>query len=153
MDIRSREQYLESVRQEYGQADRQQKTKLLNEARRRTRLNRKVLVRKLTHPAKVRLEGKRRARSATYGPEVVSVLVKLWELFDYPCGQRLVPAMRTELERLRKSKEVKCSEEIAGKLARMSAKTVDRLLRREKQVRHLRQNPNPAPHRKFVTRL
>jgi hypothetical protein len=147
MDIRSREQYLESVRQEYGQADRQQKTKLLNEARRRTRLNRKVLVRKLTHPAKVRLEGKRRARSATYGPEVVSVLVKLWELFDYPCGQRLVPAMRTELERLRKSKEVKCSEEIAGKLARMSAKTVDRLLRREKQVRHLRQNRNPAPHR------
>jgi len=147
MDMRSREQYLESVRQEYRQADRKQKTKLLNEARKRTRLNRKVLIRKLAHPAKVRVGGQRRPRSTTYGPEVVSVLVKVWELFDYPCGQRLVPAMRAELERLRKSKEVQCSEEIAGKLVRISAKTVDRLLGREKQVRHLRRNRNPAPHR------
>lgn len=147
MDMRSREQYLESVRQEYRQTDRKQKTRLLNEARRRTRLNRKVLIRKLAHPAKAPVEGKRRKRGATYGPEVVSTLVKVWELFDYPCGQRLVPALRTELERLRKSREVQCSEEIAGKLARISAKTVDRLLAREKQQRHLRRNRNPAPHR------
>ena len=142
MDMHSREQYLESVRQEYRQADRKQKTRLLNEARRRTRLNRKVLIRKLAHPAKAPVEGKRRARGATYGPEVVSTLVKVWELFDYPCGQRLVPALRTELERLRKSREVQCSEEIAGKLVRISAKTVDRLLAREKQQRHLRRNRN-----------
>jgi hypothetical protein len=147
MDMRSREQYLENVRQEYRQADRKQKTELLNEARKRTRLNRKVLIRKLAHPPKVRVEGQRRPRKATYGPEVVSTLVKVWELFDYPCGQRLVPAMRGELERLRKSKDVRCSDEIAEKLARISAKTVDRLLAREKQVRHLRRNRNPAPHR------
>lgn len=145
--MRSREQYLASVRQEYRQADRKQKSKLLNEARRRTRLNRKVLIRKLAHPAKARAEGRRRPRSATYGAEVVSTLVKVWELFDYPCGQRLVPAMRSELERLRKGKEVQCSEEVAGKLARISPRTVDRLLAREKQVRRLRRNRNPAPHR------
>ena len=52
MDMRSREQYLESVRQEYRRADRKQKSKLLNEARKRTHLNRKVLIRKLAHPAK-----------------------------------------------------------------------------------------------------
>ncbi|HLJ17508.1 MAG TPA: hypothetical protein VKV15_23630, partial [Bryobacteraceae bacterium] len=75
------------------------------------------------------------------------VLVRLWEMFDYPCGQRLVPAVRTELERLRKSKDVRCSDEIAKKLARISAKTADRLLAHEKQVRHLRRNRNPAPHR------
>ena len=147
MDMRSREQYLESVRQEYRQADRRQKSKLLNEARKRTRLNRKVLIRKLAHPAKARVEGQRSPRRATYGPEVVGTLVKVWELFDYPCGQRLVPAIRAELERLRKSKEIRCSDEIAGKLARISAKTVDRLLAREKQVRRLRRNRNPAPHR------
>ena len=106
-----------------------------------------MLIRKLAHPAKVRLADRRRARSATYGPEVVGTLVKVWELFDYPCGQRLVPAVRTELERLRKSKDVQCSDEIAGKLARISAKTVDRMLAREKQIRRLRRNRNPAPHR------
>ena len=120
MDMRSREQYLESVRQEYRQASRKQKTKLLNEARKRTRLHRKVLIRKLAHPGKGSVERKRRARKATYGPEVVSILVKVWEMFDYPCGQRLVPAMRTELGRLRKSKDVSCSDEIAGKLGRIS---------------------------------
>jgi len=106
MDMRSREQYLESVRQEYRQASRKKKTKLLNEARKRTRLNRKVLIRKLAHPAKIRPASKRRPRGATYGPEVLTALVKIWELFDYPCGQRLVPAIRGELERLRKLKEI-----------------------------------------------
>ena len=147
MDMHSREQYLESVRREYRRAYRKQKSKLLNEARKRTHLNRKVLIRKLAHPAKARMQGRRRPRSATYGAEVARVLVTLWEMFDYPCGQRLVPAVRTELERLRKSKEVRCSDEIAEKLGRMSAKTADRLLAREKQARHLRRNRNPAPHR------
>jgi hypothetical protein len=52
MDMHAREQYLESVRQEYRKANRKQKTRLLNEARRRTRLSRKVLIRKLAHPVK-----------------------------------------------------------------------------------------------------
>ena len=121
MDMRFRGQYLESVRREYRQADRRQKSRLLTEARKRTLLNHKVLIRKPAHPAKVRSDGRRRGRSATYGPEVGSVLAKIWELLDCPCGQRLVPAMRTELERLWKSEEVQCSDEIAEKLGRISA--------------------------------
>jgi len=146
MDMRSREQYLENVRQEYRQASRKQKTKLLNEARKRTGLNRKVLIRKLVHSVKAKPAGKRRPRGASYGPEVVSALVKLWELFDYPCGQRLVPAIRAELGRLRKSKEIHCTSQVAKRLERISPKTVDRLLVREKQVRNLRRNRNPAAH-------
>jgi hypothetical protein len=153
MDMRSREQYLDSVRQEYRQASREQKTKLLNEARKRTRLNRKVLIRKLAHPPKAKPSSRRSPRGATYGPEVLAVLVKLWELFDYPCGQRLVPAVRTELERLRQSREVHCSQAVAGQLERISPSTVDRLLAREKQVRQLRRNRNPAAHPLLYQRI
>src|SRR3989442_7856604 len=32
----------------------------------------------------------------------------------YPCGQRLAPALRQEIERLRKAKELVCSEDVAG---------------------------------------
>src|SRR5262249_9290107 len=99
MDMRSPQQCLNSVREEYRQASRKQKTKLLNEARKRTRLNRKVLIRKVADPAQAKPAGKRRPRSATYGAEVVSVLIKIWEIFDYTCGRRLVP-VRAELERL-----------------------------------------------------
>jgi hypothetical protein len=45
--MHSREQYLERVRDEYRNADKRTKTRLLKEARKRTRLNRKVLIGKL----------------------------------------------------------------------------------------------------------
>ena len=50
--MHSSEQYIEQLREEYRRASKKQKTRLLNEARRRTRLARKVLIRKLAHPAK-----------------------------------------------------------------------------------------------------
>lgn len=145
MDMHSREQYLARVREEYRKATKRAKTGLLNEARKRTRLNRKVLIRKLTHPPKPN-PGKRGPRKATYGAEVITALVKAWEIFDYPCGQRLAPALREQIDRLRKANEVRCSDDVAGKLKRISPKSIDRLLAREKRVRGLRQNRNPSVH-------
>src|ERR1700687_1203000 len=105
MDMHSREQYLARVREEYSKAGKRGKTRLLNEARKRTRLNRKVLIGKLAHPPKAE-PGKRGPRQATYGAEVVTTMVELWEIFDYPCGQRLAPAMGEEAEKLRAGKEI-----------------------------------------------
>src|ERR1035438_5434121 len=65
MDMHSREQYLARVREEYRNADKKTKTRLLNEARRRTRLNRKVLIGKLAHPPELRVEKKRGPRTRT----------------------------------------------------------------------------------------
>lgn len=144
--MHSREQYLERVREEYRNADKKGKTRLLNEARKRTRLNRKVLIGKLAHPAVTRRKKKRGPRQATYDREVQAALVKVWEVFDYPCGQRLAPALRQEVERLRKAKELACPDEVAAKLRAISGKTIDRLLAREKQLRNLKQNRNPGIH-------
>ena len=57
MDMRSREQYLESVRQEYRQADRRQKSKLLNEARKRTRLTLRANIDETLTAAVIREQG------------------------------------------------------------------------------------------------
>ena len=46
MDMHSREQYLAALQEEYLRGDKKQKTRLLNEARKGTKLNRKVLIRK-----------------------------------------------------------------------------------------------------------
>ena len=144
--MHSREQYLERVREEYRNANKKNKTRLLNEARKRTRLNRKVLIGKLAHPAVHRRKKKRGPRQATYDREVQAALIQAWEVFDYPCGQRLAPALEREIERLRKAKELVCADEVASKLKAISGKTIDRLLAREKQVRGLRQNRNPSVH-------
>jgi hypothetical protein len=145
MDMHSREQYLERVREEYRKAGKEEKSRLLDEARKRTRLNRKVLIRKLAHPVKAQTK-RRPSRKPTYTGPVLTALIKVWEIFDYPCGQRLAPALRVEVERLRKIGELRCSKDVAEKLDSISPKTIDRVLTREKQVRHLRQNRNPSVH-------
>lgn len=104
------------LREEYRRADKKHKKRLLNEARRRTHLNRKVLIRKLGHPARVRTSRTRPPREATCGLEVLATLVQVWQIFDYPCGQRLAPVLRCELERLRKAKDLHCNAEVAEKL-------------------------------------
>ena len=97
--MHSREQYLETLREQYRRASRKEKSRLLNEARKRTRLARKVLIRKLAHPAKV--SKPKPKRGVSYGAAVVTKLVEVWEWFDFACGQRLVAALRTEVPRLR----------------------------------------------------
>jgi len=152
MDMHSREQYLARVREEYRKGSKREKTRLLDEARKRTRLNRKVLIRKLAHQPKPN-PGKRGPRKATYGAEVVTALAKVWEIFDYPCGQRLEQALREQVGRLRKAGELRCSAEVAGLLSRVSAKTIDRLLAREKRVLRLRRNRNPSVHRLLYRKI
>src|SRR5260370_33859758 len=95
---------------------------------------------KLRHQPSTRVEKKREPRKAAYGSEVTIALIQVWKMLDYPCGQRLAPALRQEVERLRKSKDLKCSEAVGGQLREISPKTIDRLPARRKPVRGLRQN-------------
>jgi hypothetical protein len=143
MDMHSREQYLETLREEYRRASKKQKSRILSEARKRTHLNRKVLIRKLAHPPRA---GTQRRRGASYGAEVVTALAQVWELFDFACGQRLAAALRTEVPRLRAAGELKCSDVVAAQLMQISPKTIDRLLQHEKQVRRVNRTRSGRIH-------
>ena len=92
--MHSREQYLAALREEYLRGDKKQKTRLLNEARKRTKLNRKVLIRKLVRVAAAVGKGKRRVRGTRYGVALKTPLAQIWELFDFPCGLRLARILR-----------------------------------------------------------
>lgn len=144
--MHSREQYLAALREEYLRSNKKQKTRLLNEARKRTKLNRKVLIRKLTHVPAAAGKRKRGSRGTTYGVDLKAPLIQIWELFDFPCGQRLAPILREQTERLRASGGLKCSQKVAGLLQEISPKTIDRLLKREREVRCLKQQRRPPVH-------
>jgi len=73
-------------------------------------------------------------------------LAVVWEIFDCPCGQRLEAALRQQVEHLRELGELRCSAAVAEKLKRVSAKTIDRLLAKEKQARLLKRCRNPGVH-------
>jgi hypothetical protein len=125
--MRSRNQYLETLLERYLKADKAQKGLLLDEYCGNTKQNRKYVIRKVSRlafgPPRVK-----KKRLAVYGPEVRSALATIWKMFDLPCGQRLASVVRTELERLRRLREVEVSEKTAWKLLRVSPATIDRLL-------------------------
>jgi hypothetical protein len=131
MDMRSRNQYLETLLERYLSADKARKGLLLDEYCANTRQNRKYVIQKVSRmafgPPRVK-----KKRSAFYGPAVRAALEVLWKVFDFPCGRRLAPLVRTELERLRRLKEMDISEKTVQRLLRVSPATIDRLLRSKK---------------------
>ena len=144
--MNARKQYLEELGKEYRRADGAGRGRLLDEAEKRTRLNRKYLIRILNHPVQP-VPRKRRRRRAEYGAAVVTALIGVWDIFEQPCGQRMVAVLRNEVDRLRKLGELRCSEGVAKQLKHVAASTIDRLLRREKRIRQLRRNRNPNMQR------
>lgn len=156
MSMQSTNQYLEVLRKEYLKSSKKEKTKLLEEAKKRTGLVRKYLIVKLSCSAILKKKEKQK-RSCCYDGEVKAALAVSWKIFDHPCGQRLIALLKTETERLRKLGELKCSDEVADKLRKISFRSIDDKLRHEKEVEHLKRkyhkSNNPLLYQKIPVKL
>ncbi len=138
MDMHSRNQYLKTLRDEYWRASKKDKGKLLDEAEKRAGLHRKSLLRKLKPTTNLdQSKAERKKRAVTYDGRAISALVDIWQIFDYPCGQRLEPLIKDQLERLRYFNEIEVTDEMARQLKKMSSSTIDRRLKHQKEVEHL----------------
>ena len=136
----SRKQYLRTLLERYLRARKRQKGPILDEYCRNTGQNRKYVIRKISRMASTEPRPPRK-RAPRYGPETARPLERLWKIFDYPCGQRLKPLLETELDRLRRLKEIEVSAQTAEKLKAISPATIDRLLRPKKQAWKLHHKP------------
>jgi hypothetical protein len=148
MNMQSRNQYLLELRTEYLKTkSKKQKGILLDEARKRTKLSRKHLVVKLRPKSNLdALPQARKKRKQHYDQPVVAALATCWKIFDNPCGQRLETSLKTEVSRLRKLGELKCSDLVAKKLKTISFRTIDEKLKHIKEVERLRQKYRPKIH-------
>jgi hypothetical protein len=140
MNMESRNQYLKELRTEYLKTkSKNRKSKLLKEAEKRTKLCRKHLIVKLRVSSSIDNKKEyRKRRKEYYDGYVKTALVRCWTIFDRPCGQRLEFSLREETDRLRRDKELDCSDETAKKLKTIGSATIDRKLRHQKEVEHLR---------------
>jgi len=136
MNMKSRNQYLKEVRTEYLKTNsKKKKGDLLDEAEKRTGLNRKYLIQKLASKSNLgKLAFERKKRKPKYGKDVVAKLVECWHLFDKPCGQRLESSLEYNLDKLREEEEFSCSKEIAKKLQEIGSSTIDDKLRLQKEM-------------------
>ena len=158
MNMESKKQYLRELQKEYLKASKKQKGSLLNEAEKRTGLNRKYLTRRLA--ARTHWDKPKRLRTTRvrqFGSDLIVHLVKIWDIFGQPCGQRLAPLIEEELEHLRQFGELSASDEQSTKLLKMSAKTIDLLLVHEKEARYLNQKyekkKNPLLYQTIPTKM
>jgi len=130
MDMYSRNQYLKVLQMKYRRAKKKEKTGILDEYCQNTDQNRKYITRKINSRTLLR-KTSRRGRKEIYNGIVIAALVKVWKIFDFPCGDRLEPLLKDEVERLRSFGELKIPEEIAIQLKKMSSSTIDRRLAHE----------------------
>lgn len=140
MNRNARNQYMTTIREQYLQATtKKEKGLLLDEYCKNTGQERKYVNKKLLYKAGLKEEGSaRKARKEHYDGKVKSVLAKLWEIFDYPCGQRLMPMIKEEASKLRKLGEIACSDDTLLKLQRITPSTIDLKLAHEKEVMRMK---------------
>ena len=88
---------------------------------------------------------KRRLRPQRYDQEVLSVLKKIWYVFDCMCGKRLVVVLRTMLPVLESFGEIRLTCGVRDKLLTISAATIDRLLQHERARLRLKGRTHTKP--------
>jgi len=137
------------TRKRYAKATKRGKTKILDEFVAFTKYNRCYAARmlRLTEGKVIgysRIGGKRikyiigkdkrikRKTVRIYGKDVFLALKRIWAIFDFICSRRLTPFMAEAVEKLEKHGEIDLTPEVREKLLQISASTIDRLLKPEK---------------------
>jgi len=126
-------EYAQALRRRYCGASRAEKGKMLDEFTQVTGLHRKAAIRLLNRPNKPRT-GKRRGRPRKYGTGEAEALRVVWEASDRLCSRRLQPFLPEMVKVLRQHGEQIIVLATEGRLCRMSAATIDRLLRPHRRL-------------------
>jgi len=77
-------------------------------------------------------KAKKRKKPRIYTYDVFLKLKKIWVVFDFICSKRLAPFMAEAVEKLEAHKEIDLTDKVREKLLKISASTIDRLLKPEK---------------------
>jgi hypothetical protein len=135
MNMDARNQYLKVLQDRYFMAkSKKGKSSILNEYCQNTGQNRKYVIRRIN--SSIPLVLRRKKRKQIYDGYVRVALVEAWKIFDYPCGQRLEPILKKQVDNLRDLGELLIPDEVAEKLKKIAPATIDRKLRHQKQVLH-----------------
>lgn len=120
-------EYVEAVVPRYLRASKERKGKILEEFTQVTGLHRKAAIRLLNKPKQAGSK-RNRGRPKKYGLETAAILKTIWEASDRLCSKRLHPFLPEMVKVLRNNGE-RITLNMENQICRMSASTIDRLLR------------------------
>ena len=83
--------------------------------------------------ADIAKKGKRTGRKKKYDSFVLEALKFIWKIMGFICGKRLRPILNDIVINLSEHGRLQCTEEVIEKLRIISASSIDRLLKHERQ--------------------
>ena len=147
MSIRSRIEYLKKIKPRYLKGDKFEKSQMLDEFCQNTGYQRKYAIRRLAAACAIsEPQVINRRRSCHYTHEDILWLARVWEVMDYPCGQRLAPALAEMIMVLTRHHELAIPETTVQRLNGISSDTIDKRLKpyRNKLRRKINSTTRPG---------
>jgi hypothetical protein len=155
--MKERKTITKALAEQYRRAKKKQKGQILEQLVEATGYNRHYAAwvlrwhgKRVEFKPKVVLEGSARprdrsGRKPTYAPEVLPALKKVWEMLDYPTGKRLAPILKEVVPHLVAHRELRINKSLQKQLLAMSAATIDRLLKPERQKHTIKGRATTKP--------
>jgi hypothetical protein len=146
LELSARYAVTREISRRYKKAGKREKGLILNGFLKLTGYHRKYAIHILTNWGKRKLvgqdgetiqaiAGKRRksyTRAPTYTIGVKTALVKVWKIYGCICGKRLRSVLKGQMRVLRNCRTFSFSEPVWDKLSKVSAGTIDRMLKSER---------------------
>ena len=160
LTMKDKKALTQELAKRYRRSDRKQKTAILDEFIKTTGYRRKyaihllanwgkrktrVIDRELVSVVVGRPKKQKRVGTVTYGESVPAAVTELWKFFDSMCGKRLVVLIRMNIELLMHQPELCIDGEVKKKLMSISAATIDRILKPEREKMSLRSRSPTRP--------
>jgi len=144
LNLKERQKLTAVTVKKYRNADKKKKTKILDTFIEQTGYDRKYAIHILANEGRINYvkkrvrvktthkKMKRRFYPVTYDKAGQEALALVWEAFNYQCGKLLTPFLHANIDRIINDPKFKFSAEVAAKLKKISASTIDRLLKPSK---------------------
>lgn len=132
MDLKTRYSLIRQLAKTYHKASKKTRGQILDQIVLATGYHRWRASWLLTHPPERQRKWKKRQRFSRYYP-VLADLRKLWKFSYFACGKRLVGMIPCYIETLTRDGEMKIPKQNKQLLIKLSAATIDRLLKPERK--------------------
>jgi hypothetical protein len=160
LTLKERQKLTRITARKYRQANKRGKTKILDTFTAQTGYGRKYAIHVLAgegrlkpSPTPVKLKaahraGRKRTYPRVYDEAVREALIPIWEAFNYQCGKLLAPFLHSNIDRIAAEPGFPVPARTREKLRRISAASIDRVLRPIKAALPLKgtSGTRPAPN-------
>jgi hypothetical protein len=151
LDLKERKKLTRVTAKKYRLSTKKEKSKILDTFIEQTGYGRKYAIHILANEGKVKLVGKKlkvvithktssskRFYPVVYNKDVLEALEPVWRAFNYQCGKLLAPFLHENIDSIAADPRFACAEAVLAKLRKISASTIDRLLKKTKAAMRIK---------------